>query len=250
MCCEHWIERGEEKRFTFLWGSWNPTSHHTITKLLHYKKHMYNTEKSIMSSMPVSSCSCTYRDCILICSGSLYLLTISLADQQMYLYLCELHNLYYKISLVPDHELFSICLKEVQLLLITCDCSQLFNICVTVFPTVQYLCYGVPNCSLPAWQCSQLFSICVTVFPTVQYLCDSVPNCSVSVWQRTQLFSICVTVFPIVQYLCDSVPNCSVSVWQCSQLFSICVTVRHVTGNDQDYLRKIPRVVVQKSALL
>ncbi len=28
------------------------------------------------------------------------------------------------------------------------------------------------------------------------------------------------------------------------------VTVRHVTGNDQDYLRKIPRVVVQKSALL
>ncbi len=29
-----------------------------------------------------------------------------------------------------------------------------------------------------------------------------------------------------------------------------CSTVRHVTGNDQDYLRKIPRVVVQKSALL
>jgi hypothetical protein len=28
------------------------------------------------------------------------------------------------------------------------------------------------------------------------------------------------------------------------------LTVRHVTGNDQDYLRKIPRVVVQKSALL
>jgi hypothetical protein len=27
-------------------------------------------------------------------------------------------------------------------------------------------------------------------------------------------------------------------------------TVRHVTENDQDYLRKIPRVVVQKSALL
>ncbi len=26
--------------------------------------------------------------------------------------------------------------------------------------------------------------------------------------------------------------------------------VRHVTGNDEDYLRKIPRVVVQKSALL
>jgi hypothetical protein len=26
-------------------------------------------------------------------------------------------------------------------------------------------------------------------------------------------------------------------------------TVRHVTGNDEDYLRKIPRVVVQKSAL-
>jgi hypothetical protein len=26
--------------------------------------------------------------------------------------------------------------------------------------------------------------------------------------------------------------------------------VRHVTGNDQDYLRKIPRVVVQKSVLL
>jgi hypothetical protein len=25
--------------------------------------------------------------------------------------------------------------------------------------------------------------------------------------------------------------------------------VRHVTGNDEDYLRKIPRVVVQKSAL-
>ncbi len=29
-----------------------------------------------------------------------------------------------------------------------------------------------------------------------------------------------------------------------------CLTVRHVTGNDEDYLRKIPRVVVQKSALL
>ncbi len=29
-----------------------------------------------------------------------------------------------------------------------------------------------------------------------------------------------------------------------------CSVVRHVTGNDQDYLRKIPRVVVQKSALL
>jgi hypothetical protein len=28
------------------------------------------------------------------------------------------------------------------------------------------------------------------------------------------------------------------------------IAVRHVTGNDQDYLRKIPRVVVQKSALL
>jgi hypothetical protein len=26
-------------------------------------------------------------------------------------------------------------------------------------------------------------------------------------------------------------------------------TVRHVTGNDEDYLRKIPRVVLQKSAL-
>jgi hypothetical protein len=33
-----------------------------------------------------------------------------------------------------------------------------------------------------------------------------------------------------------------------AQLYSTCV--RHVTGNDQDYLRKIPRVVVQKSALL
>ncbi len=28
------------------------------------------------------------------------------------------------------------------------------------------------------------------------------------------------------------------------------INVRHVTGNDEDYLRKIPRVVVQKSALL
>ncbi len=27
------------------------------------------------------------------------------------------------------------------------------------------------------------------------------------------------------------------------------ICVRHVTGNDEDYLRKIPRVVVQKSAL-
>ncbi len=27
-------------------------------------------------------------------------------------------------------------------------------------------------------------------------------------------------------------------------------SVRHVTGNDQDYLRKIPRAVVQISALL
>jgi hypothetical protein len=30
----------------------------------------------------------------------------------------------------------------------------------------------------------------------------------------------------------------------------ITAPVQHVTGNDQDYLRKIPRVVVQKSALL
>ncbi len=28
------------------------------------------------------------------------------------------------------------------------------------------------------------------------------------------------------------------------------LSVRHVTGNDQDYLRKIPRAVVQISALL
>ncbi len=28
------------------------------------------------------------------------------------------------------------------------------------------------------------------------------------------------------------------------------LNVRHVTGNDQDYLRKIPRAVVQISALL
>ncbi len=32
--------------------------------------------------------------------------------------------------------------------------------------------------------------------------------------------------------------------------YIINLAVRHVTGNDQDYLRKIPRVVVQKSALL
>ncbi len=32
--------------------------------------------------------------------------------------------------------------------------------------------------------------------------------------------------------------------------FSNQTYVRHVTGNDHDYLRKIPRVVVQKSALL
>ncbi len=36
--------------------------------------------------------------------------------------------------------------------------------------------------------------------------------------------------------------------------YNVCIflnaRVRHVTGNDQDYLRKIPRVVVQKSALL
>jgi hypothetical protein len=30
----------------------------------------------------------------------------------------------------------------------------------------------------------------------------------------------------------------------------IMIGVRHVTGNDQDYLRKIPRAVVQISALL
>ncbi len=35
-----------------------------------------------------------------------------------------------------------------------------------------------------------------------------------------------------------------------SLLNFIVSSVRHVTGNDQDYLRKIPRVVVQKSALL
>ncbi len=37
------------------------------------------------------------------------------------------------------------------------------------------------------------------------------------------------------------------STYICTLLY---IPVRHVTGNDQDYLRKIPRVVVQKSALL
>jgi hypothetical protein len=37
-----------------------------------------------------------------------------------------------------------------------------------------------------------------------------------------------------------------------TEVFSLStfMPVRHVTGNDQDYLRKIPRVAVQKSALL
>ncbi len=34
------------------------------------------------------------------------------------------------------------------------------------------------------------------------------------------------------------------------RLSSLIIFVRHVTGNDEDYLRKILRVVVQKSALL
>ncbi len=33
-------------------------------------------------------------------------------------------------------------------------------------------------------------------------------------------------------------------------LIGVSLIVRHVTGNDQDYLRKIPRAVVQISALL
>ncbi len=37
---------------------------------------------------------------------------------------------------------------------------------------------------------------------------------------------------------------------QIGEIFQKLNAVRHVTGNDQDYLREIPRVVVQKSALL
>ncbi len=35
-----------------------------------------------------------------------------------------------------------------------------------------------------------------------------------------------------------------------SNVMLMLIIVRHVTGNDQDYLRKIPRAVVQISALL
>jgi hypothetical protein len=39
-------------------------------------------------------------------------------------------------------------------------------------------------------------------------------------------------------------------VGKISELEFVILIVRHVTGNDQDYLRKIPRAVVQISALL
>ncbi len=47
--------------------------------------------------------------------------------------------------------------------------------------------------------------------------------------------------------------NAKLQIAKCAELgchYDFSMTVPHVTGNDQDYLRKIPRVVVQKSALL
>ncbi len=44
------------------------------------------------------------------------------------------------------------------------------------------------------------------------------------------------------------VPKCE--IFDNSDFDDFYTIVRHVTGNDEDYLRKIPRVVVQKSALL
>ncbi len=46
----------------------------------------------------------------------------------------------------------------------------------------------------------------------------------------------------------DLVPDPHWNQYKSTTLLS--TVVRHVTGNDEDYLRKIPRVVVQKSALL
>jgi hypothetical protein len=48
-------------------------------------------------------------------------------------------------------------------------------------------------------------------------------------------------IYPLEKEITNSVDHfCS---------FNLELCVRHVTGNDEDYLRKIPRVVVQKSAL-
>jgi hypothetical protein len=54
---------------------------------------------------------------------------------------------------------------------------------------------------------------------------------------------------PSVTLFRDSISGILTSIYITFAMSNLKV-VRHVTGNDQDYLRKIPRVVVQKSALL
>jgi hypothetical protein len=61
-----------------------------------------------------------------------------------------------------------------------------------------------------------------------------------------------VSIFSVCCYSSVSISMCTsnalVSFENRNKILNI--HVRHVTGNDEDYLRKIPRVVVQKSALL
>jgi hypothetical protein len=55
---------------------------------------------------------------------------------------------------------------------------------------------------------------------------------------------------PVLHNICHSFEKFVFAFTKKETNFKKALIVRHVTGNDQDYLRKIPRVVVQKSALL
>jgi hypothetical protein len=49
---------------------------------------------------------------------------------------------------------------------------------------------------------------------------------------------------------CRTFTTVGLATAEAIEISQMSTAVRHVTGNDEDYLRKIPRVVVQKSALL
>jgi hypothetical protein len=68
--------------------------------------------------------------------------------------------------------------------------------------------------------------------------------------------SMCGFIKVTILRIAPSAKDSFISLWihllyitRCKNNIQNMLFVRHVTGNDKDYLRKIPRVVVQKSAL-
>ncbi len=83
--------------------------------------------------------------------------------------------------------------------------------------------------------------------------CEILEFLYVYLWSRTFRHGTYYEHYYIAQY--EKIWNAVLGQLYCKLEIKIFLlensaAVRHVTGNDQDYLRKIPRVVVQKSALL